>query len=145
MDEVENVYEDVTKLAYEKFVTRGRTGMLDIDDWLEAERELLMKPEARLIEKRRHFIVRLHLPMVDPANVRVLATRDDLVVQSSSRYAGARIFKTLHFPEPIDLKRVRSNWIGERLIVLALKATVIVHSEGKPAAAASEASRTDQK
>src|SRR5262245_6656399 len=144
LDEVESVYEDVTRRAYEKFLTRGRTGMLDIDDWLEAEREILMKPDARLIEKRRHFIVRLHLPKVDPSNVRILATRDDLVVQSSSRYAGARIFKTVHFPEAIDLKRVRSNWIGEKLIVLALKADAITASAGKPGAATTEASHTAQ-
>src|SRR5436190_4906319 len=91
LDEVENVYDDITKKAYEKFLSRGGTGTLDIDDWLEAEREILMKPEARLIEKRGHFIVRLHLPNVNPANVRILATRDDLVVQTSGRYAGARI------------------------------------------------------
>ena len=118
--------------------------MLDIDDWLEAEREILMKPEARLIEKRGHYIVRLHLPNIVPANVRILATRDDLVVQTSSRYAGARIFKTVHFPEPIDLRRVRSSWIGEKLVVLALKDSKPV-SEGRPARATNEGSRTAQK
>ena len=133
LDEVENVYDDITRKAYEKFLSRGRTGMLDIDDWLEAEREILMKPEARLIEKRGHFIVRLHLPKIDPSNVRILATRDDLVVQTSGRYAGARIFKTVHFPEPIDLRRVRSSWMGEKLVVLALKADAKLAFEGKPA------------
>lgn len=145
LDEVENVYDDVTRKAYEKFLSRGRTGMLDIEDWLEAEREILMKPEARLIERRQHFIVRLHLPNVDPTDVRILATRDDLVVHSSSRYAGARIFKTVHFPEKIDLRRVRSSWIGEKLVVLALKADSSQASEAKPAASASGESRTDQR
>jgi hypothetical protein len=145
LDEVENVYDDITKKAYEKFLSRGGTGALDIDDWLEAEREILMKPEARLIEKRGHFIVRLHLPNVNPANVRILATRDDLVVQTSGRYVGARIFKTVHFPEPIDLRRLRSSWMGEKLVVLALKAEPKPAFEGKPAAAASEGSHTDQK
>jgi len=145
LDEVENVYDDITRKAYEKFLSRGRTGMLDIDDWLEAEREILMKPEARLIEKRGHYIVRLHLPNIVPANVRILATRDDLVVQTSSRYAGARIFKTVHFPEPIDLRRVRSSWNGEKLVVMALKADLKPASEGKPARAANEGLRTAQK
>ena len=145
LDEVENVYDDITKRAYEKFMERGRSGVLDIDDWLEAEREILMKPEARLIEKRRHYIVRLHLPNMDPANVRILATRDDLVVQSSSRYTGARIFKTVHFPEAIDLRRIRSSWLGEKLIVVALRAEANPISEGKPARAASEGSHTVQK
>jgi hypothetical protein len=122
LDEVENVYDDITKKAYENFLSRGGLGVLDIDDWLQAEREILMKPEARLIEKRRHFVVRLHLPKIDPDNVRILATRDDLVVQSSARFAGARVFRTVHFPKAIDLRRMRSNWVGDKLIVLALKA-----------------------
>jgi HSP20 family molecular chaperone IbpA len=134
LDEVENVYDDVTRKAYEKFISRGRVGVLDIDDWLEAEREILMKPEARLIEKRRHFIVRLHLPRVDPSDVRILATQDDLVVQSSSRYAGARLFKTVHFPEKIDLRRVRSSWIGEKLVVLALKLNPAFEDKREPSA-----------
>jgi HSP20 family molecular chaperone IbpA len=145
LDEVENVYDDITRKAYEKFLSRGGTGMLDIEDWLEAERAILMKPEARLIEKRGHFVVRLHLPNIDPANVRILATRDDLVVQTSSRYAGARIFKTVHFPEPIDLRRVRSSWVGEKLVVMALKADAKPAFEGKPASTANEASHTAQK
>jgi HSP20 family molecular chaperone IbpA len=145
LDEVENAYDDVTKKAHEKFRSRGRTGALDIEDWLEAEREILMKPEARLVERRDSFIVRLHLPKVNPENVRILATRDDLVVQTSGRYAGARIFKTVHFPEPIDLRRVRSSWVGEKLVVLALKAKTKPAFEGKPATAASEGSHTDQK
>src|SRR5262245_10525352 len=145
LDEVENVYDDITRKAYEKFLSRGRTGMLDIDDWLEAEREILMKPEARLIEKRGHFIVRLHMPNIDPTNVRILATRDDLVVQTSGRYLGARIFKTVHFPEAIDLRRVRSSWVGEKLVVLALKAEPNPTFEGKPGPAANEGSHTGQK
>jgi hypothetical protein len=122
LDEVERVYDDVTKRAYEKFLSRGGTGSLDIGDWLEAEREILLKPEARLVERRGHFVVRLDLPRVDPANVRILVTTNDLVVHSSGVYRSAGIFKTLHFPKPINLRRVRSHWIGERLIVIALKA-----------------------
>src|SRR5213079_883307 len=98
LDEVETVYDDITKRAYEKFLCRGSSGTIDIDDWLEAEREILLKPEARLVEKRGHYIVRFYLPKVDPAHVRVFVTVDDLVVQSSGNCSGSRIFKTLHFP-----------------------------------------------
>jgi hypothetical protein len=145
LHEIESVYDDITRKAYENFLSRGRTGMLDIDDWLEAEREILMKPEARLIERRGHFIVRLHLPKVDPGNVRILATRDDLVVQTSGRYAGTRIFKTVHFPEPIDLRRVRSGWAAGKLVVLALKAESKPAFEDTRASAANEGSHTAQK
>ena len=142
-------HDEIAMRAFQIYLSRGEWPGRDVEDWLEAEREILMKPEARLIEKRGHFVVRLHLPNIDPANVRILATRDDLVVQTSSRYAGARIFKTVHFPEPIDLRRVRSSWVGEKLVVMALKAALRVHAkpafEGKPASAANEGSHTAQK
>jgi DUF2934 family protein len=137
LDEVENVYDDITKRAYEKFLSRGGSGSIDIDDWLEAEREILLKPEARLVQKRGHYIVRFYLPQIDPAHVRVFVTTDDLVVQSSGRHPNSRIFKTLHFPQPIDLRRVRSAWVRGRLIVVALKAGI---SEASAAATEREAS-----
>ena len=88
---------------------------------MKAEREILLKPDARLVEKHRHYIVRFYLPKVDPAHGRVFVTSDDLVVQSSGNCSGSRIFKTLHFPHPIDLRRVRSAWVRGRLIVVATK------------------------
>jgi hypothetical protein len=145
LDEVENVYDDITKRAYEKFLSRGGTGAIDIEDWLEAEREILMKPGARLVYKRGHFIVRFYLPKVDPAHVRVFMTVDDLVVQSSGSYPNSRIFKTLHFPVPIDLRRVRSTWIRDRLIVVALKAGISEASAAATARAASAATRNAHK
>jgi hypothetical protein len=142
LDEIENVYDEITRRAYEKFLTRGGAGTLDIEDWLEAERELLLKPEARLVEKRGHFIIRLDLPNVVPANVRVLVTQDDLVVQSDASYPGPRIFKIVHFPEAIDLGRVRSSWAGGRLIVVVLKAGLSAACGAGKARAASEALHT---
>jgi hypothetical protein len=145
LDEVENVYDEITKRAYEKFLSHGGSGSIGIDEWLEAEREILFKPEAQLIEKRRHYIVRLDLPKLDPAHVRIFVTAEDLVVQSSGIGSGSRIFKSLHFPQPINMRRVRSTWVRNRLVVVALKADVIEASEAETAQAASAESRNGQK
>ncbi len=136
LDEIEAVYDDVTKKAYEKFLNRGRTCTLDIEDWLEAERELLLKPEARVIEKHGHFIVRLHLAEIDPKDLRILVTPDDAVIQSVQSYPLPRIFRTVHFPRPVDTVKVRASWVRGRLIVVALKIVRPV-SEDMPARAAS--------
>jgi len=145
LDEVENVYDDITKRAYEKFLGRGGSGTIGLEEWLEAEREILFKPEARLIEKRRHYIVHLHLPQIDPANVRIFVTTDDLVVQSSGTHSHCRIFKTLHFPQPINLRRIRSTWVRNRLIVVALKGDTAQASATGTAQAASAESRNGHK
>jgi hypothetical protein len=135
-DEVENVYDEITKRAYEMFLGRGQSGTVGIEEWMEAEREILFKPEAHLIEKPRHFIVRLHLPKIDPANVRIFVTVDDLVIQSSGIHSNSRIFKTLHFPQPINLRRIRSTCVRNRLVVVALKADIAETSATGPARAA---------
>jgi DUF2934 family protein len=145
LDELENVYDDITKRAYEKFLSRGCSGSIDIDDWLEAEREILLKPEARLVEKRGHYIVRFYLPKVNPSYVRVFLTADDLVVQSSGAHSNYRIFKMLHFPDRIDLRRVRTAWVRGRLIVVALKARISEASVTGTARGASVESHSDHK
>src|SRR5687768_13262215 len=121
LDEIESVYDDVTKRAYEKFLSRRGTSSIDIEEWLEAEQELLLKPAAQIIEKVNHFVVRVELKGVDPKNLKVLLTPDDAIVESVAAYPHRRIFKTIHFSHPVNTGQVRACWVRERLIVLVLK------------------------
>ena len=121
LDEIESVYDDVTKRAYEKFLSRRGTCTLDIEEWLEAERELLLKPPVQLIEKDGQFIVRLELAKVDPNDLKILLTPDDAIVQSLGRYPNRRIFRTIHFPWPVDTSQVRAWLFRGRLILVVLK------------------------
>jgi hypothetical protein len=41
-------HEEIASLAYEFFVQRGCVDGLDLDDWLQAERELLAKDSMQL-------------------------------------------------------------------------------------------------
>ena len=103
LDEIENVYDDITKRAYEKFLDRGGTCTVDIEDWLAAERELLLKPAVQLIERKNYFIVQMGPLRPEPSHVNIVATEDDLLVQSTENYPQPRIFRTVHFPQTIDL------------------------------------------
>jgi Protein of unknown function (DUF2934) len=142
LDEIESVYDDITKRAYEKFLDRGGTCTVDIEDWLAAERELLLKPDVRLLEKHGYFIVRVGPFEADPPDVSILATRDDLVVQSLAKYPHPRIFRIVHFPQPIDLGRIRSSCVRGKLLVIAFKASVNGACGAGPERAASGALHT---
>lgn len=41
-------HQDIALLAYDYFVQRGYVHGLDLDDWLQAERELLAKDSTQL-------------------------------------------------------------------------------------------------
>jgi hypothetical protein len=117
LDEIEAVYDDVTKRAYEKFLDRGGTCTL---------------------ERHGHLIVRLQLGGVDPKVLNVLLTPDDAIVQSVEPYPKPRIFRTVHFPFPVNTAGARACWARGRLILVVLKA-VNGLCEGAPEPAASEA------
>ena len=51
LGEVESVYDDITKRAYEKFLGRGGSGSIDIEDWFEAEMELKREIAAKAPKK----------------------------------------------------------------------------------------------
>lgn len=121
VDELESVYDDVTKRAYEKFLSRRGTSAIDIEEWLEAEQELLLKPPAQLAEKPNHFVVRIELAGVDPKDLTILLTPNETMVQSIGPGPHRRIFRIIHFPRPVDTSHVRGCWTRGKLIVLVLK------------------------
>jgi Protein of unknown function (DUF2934) len=46
-------HDEIARRAYELFVMRGRAEGLQLDDWLQAERELLDRAARRVIAPRR--------------------------------------------------------------------------------------------
>ena len=124
LDEIENVYDDITKRAYEIFHDRCGSGALDLEDWLEAEKQLLWKPEVELIEKRGFFVLKIALRIIDPVAMSVLVTRDDLVVQSGENCHYPRLFRAVHFPQPIDPVKVQATYVRGRLVLIAAKIPV---------------------
>ena len=120
-DEIEKVYDDITRRAYERFLERGGSYTLDIEDWLSAERTLLRKPDAQVVEKQELFVVRVALNLIDPATVDVLATADDVLIQSIESSELPRVFRAVHFPMPIDPRQLHGTYAKGMLILIAPK------------------------
>ena len=123
-DEIERVYDDITRRAYERFLERGGSYTLDIEDWLEAERQLLWKPAVQLNDRRDMFVVRITLDLVDPWSVDVLATDDDVLIQSNENSGYPRVFRTVHFPSPINRFRLHGTYINGTLVLIAPKIAI---------------------
>jgi HSP20 family protein len=79
---VERVLREVEQRAYDLFHRRGGIGGRDLDNWLDAERQL--HPAAELIERDREFQIRVALPGYDPKDVRVVALPDSILLEAKA-------------------------------------------------------------
>jgi len=61
-DEVNNAFEKISKCAYELFESHGRQNGHDLDDWLQAESELLKPLPVEISEKDNLLVVRAEVP-----------------------------------------------------------------------------------
>ncbi len=73
-EKVDKLVEAIERRAYERFEMRGREVGHDLDDWLEAERELLGSPAAELSEMEGVFQLQVTLPGFDAKEIEVTAT-----------------------------------------------------------------------
>src|SRR5262249_16081466 len=123
-DEIEKVYDDITEKAYERFLERHGTYSLDIDDWLAAEKQLLWKPPVELMDKRDVFVVRVGLSGIDPSSIDVLATAEDVLIQSREETCRPRIFRAVHFPVPVVPVQIHGTYVNQTLLLIAPKAVI---------------------
>ena len=112
-EEIQSFSERIRQRAYDLFETRGATEGRDLEDWLQAERELT--PETELSEKDREFQARINVSGVEPKDIRVIALPNSILLQ------GSNFFRRLEFPRPIDLDRVVAKFDRGILQVIAPK------------------------
>lgn len=119
IDEIDEMYDQITKRAYEIFCQRGGTATLDLEDWLTAERELLFKPEVDVEENDRTIKVRVRLGKVRPFDVQLLLTPDAMVIQGEHGPIPKKVFRTVQFPRRIDVGKADVKYENGCLVLTA--------------------------
>jgi len=69
--EAEALYEEIGLRAFLRFEARGGLHGYDREDWLEAERSLVLAPLAELAENDDEFTIRIALPGFDASRIHV--------------------------------------------------------------------------
>ena len=116
--DVESVYERIAAKAHEYFMERGCIYGHDVDDWIRAEHELLLKPTAQLRRDDSDFIIDFDLPGTDPADLQIrLTSRQMLVI--TAPFERRQIFRIVRFAEPINSAAVRAAFLDGKLQVIA--------------------------
>ena len=103
---LEEVRDRIARRAYENFVDRGAVHGHDLDDWLEAERELILRPEAEVRVELEDVFVEMVLPEIDLANLTVHVAPRQLVVSSDTDREGLQVCRVIDLPVVISLDGV---------------------------------------
>ena len=128
-EEIEAVYDDILQRACEMVLNRYGAGTLDVEDWFAAENELLRKPEIEITDMDRSFVVRIALGNIDPSTLNVLATPDNLVLQSIENAPYPRVFRAIKLPLPINPALVRAIFSNGKFFFVAPKIGVSERGE----------------
>lgn len=130
------IADEIRQRAFSLFERRGQTTASDLDDWLQAEREVVWSPASELVENKNDFRARLALPGFEAKELEVTATPNALVVQAESththegkegdvcfcEFSGKKLFRRLDLPSEIDVDKVTASLDKGILEVTAPKA-----------------------
>ncbi len=134
--EMNAITDEIRNRAFSLFKGRGGMPGWDVDDWLQAEREVVWAPASELIENKDDFRARLALPGFEAKDLEVTATPNALVVRAESththegkqgdvrfcEFSGKKMFRSLDLPADIDVDKVSASLDKGMLEVTAPKA-----------------------
>jgi len=131
------ITNEIRQQAFGFFERRGRTIGMDLDDWLQAEREVVWSPASELVENKDEFCARLALPGFDAKDLEVTATPNAVIVRGESththegkegevcfcEFSGKKLFRRVDLPSEIDVNKVTASLDKGMLEIDAPKAT----------------------
>ena len=141
-DEMNQIQDRVMRRAYDLFEQRGRLFGRDLDDWLQAERELLWKPSLELRETDGEFVLEAAVSGVDPKDIAIEVTPEDIVLKADIQheheekkgtvhiceFQSGRMFRSVHLPKRVNPDTVKAE-IKNGL--LTLKAEIAEEARAK--------------
>ena len=133
VDQLEQMQQRIAQRAYELFRGRGTPWGDTWADWFTAERETVWKPAVELREKDGTFTVVAALAGVDPKDINVDITPQDIVIKAETdhthskdegqvhqcEFVAGHLFRSVHFPKPVDVAKTKAEYRNGLLTVTA--------------------------
>ncbi len=131
--DLENIHDRIMKRAYDIFAENGMQHGNDLEHWLEAERELVWKPEIELSEENNEYKLKVAVVGMDAKDLKVEVTVNDLVIKGetqhehkddkdqvhTSEFRSGSLYQSIHFPKPIDPNKVKAELSNGMLTLTA--------------------------
>jgi HSP20 family protein len=132
-DELQKMEDRILKRAYDIFRDSGSAFGRDLDHWLAAERELIAKPAIEVTEKDNQFEIKVAVAGIDPKDLTVEVTPDDLLVKGetktekkeekgevhTSEIQSGSIFRSYQFPKKVNVDKVKAEVRNGMLTIVA--------------------------
>ena len=142
LTEVREFFDKIREEAFAIFRKKGSAIGHELEDWLEAERELFCCPQSELIEKENQFELRVAAPGMEAGGIEISARPGSLVVKGRVTRRGEKNEGTVHFSEFSDKRLFRHLILPELIDVNKVSATLeegVLHIVAQKAAAKSTA------
>jgi len=121
--DIDDLFDDVRKRAFEIFLGRGNADGQEVCDWLDAERELLWSPPAELVERKNEFQLRIAVPGFEPREIEASVLPDAIIVRAEAKkdamkrngdvhiaeLSSREVFRRVDLPHPIDVERATAT------------------------------------
>ena len=123
-DEIKDMQDRIMRRAYEIFERNG--GMLgrDVENWTQAERELVWKPPFELREKDGKFELEAAIAGVEARDINIEVSPEEIVLKAETQhkhkeqrgivhyceFESGKMFRSIHLPKKIDPNKVRAEF-----------------------------------
>ena len=142
LDEMKNIQDRIIRRAYEIFEQNGSALGQDLENWTQAERELVWKPAFELSEKDRHFQIEAAIPGIEAKDLDVEVSSEDIVLKAATRhrhedqkglvhyceFESGQMFRAIHLPKKINPDKVKAQF-NNGLLRLTAEIAEETHTE----------------
>jgi len=123
-DQIKTMQDRVTRRAYEIFENSGAALGRDLDNWAQAERELLWRPAFELSEKDGKFLLEAAIPGVEGKDIAIEVTPEDIILRAETQhqhkdqkgvvhyceFQAGKMFRAIHLPQRINPDKVKAEF-----------------------------------
>src|SRR5262245_43698884 len=109
-DTIRNVYEHVRGKAFEYYLERGELDGYDLEDWLRAERTLILKPDVTIRRFDEDVVIEMTMPDVDVEDIHLEVSSEGMLVTTTPDAEGHQVLKIVQFAEPIDVDSIEAEY-----------------------------------
>jgi HSP20 family protein len=123
-DALQHMHDQIMKRAFEIFDRNGHTSGGDLDNWFQAEKELVWKPSIELEEKDNKFLLQVALAGVESKDIDIEVTPEEILVKAdlhreqkekkgkihTSEFASGNLFRAVRLPKKIDPEKVKAEF-----------------------------------
>jgi HSP20 family molecular chaperone IbpA len=124
VDEMKEMQDRIMRRAHEIFQQNDSMLGRDIENWTQAERELMWKPAFELSEKDGRFQLEAAISGIDPKDLQVEVTPEDIIVKAETHHEHSehkgtihlcefhhgKMFRAIRLPKKIDTAKVKAEF-----------------------------------